>query len=128
MRGMFDLKMKAGEMLLFFRSVCQLACFYPSAPSVKGETRGKQVSRVGRRAGTIEGRQGEYDRPELTQFKRRADWNGRPGVFLQEPTRPEKCLFSLQINICLVHMWRGHLLDFKNGNFCNEEIKIKSNG
>lgn len=82
MRGMFDLKTNAGETLLFFRSVCQLACFYPSAPSVKGEARGKQVRGVARRAGKIEGRQGEYGRPELTQFKRWADWDKTPGVFL----------------------------------------------
>lgn len=36
MRGMFDLKRKAGEML-FLRSVCQLACFYQSVLKVRKE-------------------------------------------------------------------------------------------
>lgn len=53
MRGMFDLKTKAGERLLFFRSVSQLACFYPSVLKVRQE-----VSRVRRR---VEGRQAKAD-------------------------------------------------------------------
>lgn len=103
MRGIFHLKTKAGEMLLFLRSVCQLACFSPSAPSVKGEARGKQVSGAGRRARKIEGRQGKHGTPELTQLKRREDGDGRPGMFLQEPFKPEKSLFFLRLNFSLVH-------------------------
>lgn len=41
-RGMFDLKTKAREMLLFLRSVCQLACFYPSAPVLKVRQEGSR--------------------------------------------------------------------------------------
>lgn len=71
---------------------------------------------MGRRAGKIEGRQGEYCRPELTQLKRRADGDGRPDLFLQEPSRLQKCLFSLRLNICLVYTWQGRPLNIKKGN------------
>lgn len=48
MRGMFDLKTKAGVMLLFLRSVCQLGCFYPSAhPVLKVRTVGNRSAEWG---------------------------------------------------------------------------------